>query len=303
MSFANTCGILLLDKPQGLSSSGAVQRVRHAFGRIKAGHTGSLDPLATGVLPLCLGEATKVAGYLLDGDKEYEFTARFGARTATGDLEGDVVETAPVPDELAERLRELLPRFTGELQQVPPMYSALKRDGQPLYRLARQGIEVVREPRRIRILDLQMRDCGNGQATFVVRCSKGTYVRTLAEDLARALGTCAHLVHLRRTAVAPFEGLAMHSLADVLADPGAIPLLAPDAALPHLVALTLDAASAARLRLGQSVGLQPQAPELAQPGLARVYGPGAIFQGIGEILPGAVLKPVRLFNNLAADST
>ena len=206
MSFANTCGILLLDKPQGLSSSGAVQRVRHAFGRIKAGHTGSLDPLATGVLPLCLGEATKVAGYLLDGDKEYEFTARFGARTATGDLEGDVVETAPVPDELAERLRELLPRFTGELQQVPPMYSALKRDGQPLYRLARQGIEVDREPRRIRILDLQMRDCGNGQATFVVRCSKGTYVRTLAEDLARALGTCAHLAHLRRTAVAPFRG-------------------------------------------------------------------------------------------------
>jgi tRNA pseudouridine55 synthase len=303
MSFANTCGILLLDKPQGLSSSSAVQRVRHAFGRIKAGHTGSLDPLATGVLPLCLGEATKVAGYLLDGDKEYEFTARFGARTATGDLEGEVVETAPVPEDLAGRIQQVLPRFTGPLQQVPPMYSALKRDGQPLYRLARQGIEVTREPRQIRILALQMQDCGEGQATFVVRCSKGTYVRTLAEDLARELGTCAHLVHLRRTAVAPFEGLAMHSLADVLASPAAIPLLAPDAALPHLTPVTLDGSSAARLRLGQSVALLPAGPVAAEPGLARVYGPEGIFLGIGEILPGAVLKPVRLFNNLAADST
>lgn len=303
MSFANTCGILLLDKPQGLSSNSAMQRVRHAFGRIKAGHTGSLDPLATGVLPICLGEATKVAGHLLDGDKEYEFTARFGARTATGDLEGEVVETLPVPGDLAERLRRLLPEFTGPLQQVPPMYSALKRDGQPLYKLARQGVEVEREPRDIRILDLQMLECGAAEARFRVRCSKGTYVRTLAEDLARAAGTCAHLGYLRRTAVAPFEGQPVHSLEDIQANPGAIPLLPPDAALPHLPAVALDGVATDRLRMGQTVSLAAGNPGLSQPGLARVYGPGGTFLGIGEILPGAALKPVRLFNNLGVDST
>jgi tRNA pseudouridine55 synthase len=303
VSFANTCGILLLDKPQGLSSNSAMQRVRHAFGRIKAGHTGSLDPLATGVLPICLGEATKVAGYLLEGDKEYEFTARFGERTATGDLEGEVVETVAIPVDLADRLREVLPRFTGTLQQVPPMYSALKRDGQPLYRLARQGIEVAREPREIRILALQMLGCEASQATFRVRCSKGTYVRTLAEDLARAAGTCAHLGYLRRTAVAPFEGFRLYSLEEIQANPQGIALLAPDAALPHLPAVTLDEASAARLRMGQSVGLPAAEPGQLPAGLARTYGPGSAFLGIGEILPGAVLKPVRLFNNLAPDST
>ncbi|MBK7116355.1 MAG: tRNA pseudouridine(55) synthase TruB [Proteobacteria bacterium] len=303
VSFANTCGIVLLDKPQGLSSSAAVQRVRHAFGRIKAGHTGSLDPLATGVLPICLGEATKVAGYLLDGDKEYEFTAQFGARTATGDLEGEVVETAEVPADLADRLREALPRFTGPQQQVPPMYSALKQGGQPLYRLARQGIEVAREPRDIRILALQMLECAGTQARIRVRCSKGTYVRTLAEDLARAVGTCAHLGYLRRTAVAPFEGLPMHSLEAVLADPGSIALLPPDAALPHLPAVALEEAAASRLRMGQAVSLPEGLPAPAATGLCRVYGPGGAFLGIGEILPGAGLKPVRLFNNLAPDLT
>jgi tRNA pseudouridine55 synthase len=303
VSFASTCGILLLDKPQGLSSNSAVQRVRHALGRIKGGHTGSLDPLATGVLPICLGEATKVAGYLLDGDKEYEFTARFGARTAAGDLEGEVVETAAVPADLSTQLEQKLPEFTGTLRQVPPMYSALKRDGQPLYKLARQGIEVPREPREIRILALQMLECGEQEARLRVRCSKGTYVRTLAEDLARAVGTCAHLGYLRRTAVAPFEGQPIHRLEEIQANPAGIPILPPDAALPHLPGVTLDEASTARLRMGQSLALSSVDMASAQPGLARVYGPGAGFLGIGEILPGAVLKPVRLFNNLAADST
>lgn len=303
MSFDNTCGILLLDKPQGLSSNAAMQRVRHAFGRIKAGHTGSLDPLATGVLPICLGEATKVAGYLLDGDKEYEFVARFGTRTATGDLEGEVVETAPVPEDLADRLRATLPAFLGPQQQVPPMYSALKREGQPLYKLARQGIEVERAAREIRILSLQLLDCAAGEARLRVRCSKGTYVRTLAEDLARAVGTCAHLGYLRRTAVAPFEGLAMHRLEDIQANPAAIPLLPPDAALPHLPPVSLEEGMASRLRMGQSVPLPAAGTHSLPPGLARAYGPGGAFLGIGEILPGAVLKPVRLFNNLGADPT
>lgn len=287
-----------------------MQRVRHAFGRIKAGHTGSLDPLATGVLPICLGEATKVAGHLLEGDKEYEFSARFGSRTSTGDLEGEVVETAPVPPDLATRLSAVLPAFRGPQQQVPPMYSALKRDGQPLYKLARQGVEVERAPRRIQIHALDMLDCGPEEARFRVRCSKGTYVRTLAEDLARAAGSCAHLTQLRRTAVFPFEGLPVHRLEQILADPARIPLLPPDAALPHLPAVALDETAAVRLAMGQSVAL-PAAPPAnprggatgPAPGLARVYAPGGRFLGIGEILPGAGLKPVRLFNNLAADST
>lgn len=303
MSFDNLCGILLLDKPQGLSSNSAVQRVRHAFGRIKAGHTGSLDPLATGVLPICLGEATKVAGYLLDGDKEYEFTARFGARTATGDLEGEWVETAPVPEDLAARLQAALPRFLGVQHQVPPMYSALKQGGQPLYKLARQGIEVERAAREIRIHALQMLDSGSAEARFRVRCSKGTYVRTLAEDIARAVGTCAHLGFLRRTAVAPFEGQPMFRLEDIQADPAAVPLLSPDAALPQLPRIQLPEGLTTRLRMGQTVPLPVADAQPRQPGLARVHGPDGTFLGIGEILPGPVLKPVRLFNNLGVDST
>jgi tRNA pseudouridine55 synthase len=303
VSLANTCGILLLDKPLGLSSNSAMQRVRHAFGRIKAGHTGSLDPLATGVLPICLGEATKVAGYLLDGDKEYEFTMRCGARTATGDLEGEVVEQMPVPTDLAARLRSVLPGFTGPIRQVPPMYSALKRDGEPLYRLARQGIEVERAAREITIHRFELLSVSDAEVSFRVRCSKGTYVRTLAEDVARAAGTCAHLTVLRRTAVTPFEEQPMHTLDCVLAAPRQIPLLQADAALPHLTAVHLLPEAAARLRLGQKV---PCAAAGSQ-GLARAYGPAGEFLGITEILgssgQGAVLKPVRLFNHLAPDST
>ncbi len=303
LSHPDTCGILLLDKPQGLTSQSAVQRVRHAFGRIKAGHTGSLDPLATGVLPVCLGEATKVAGYLLDGDKEYEFTARFGERTSTGDLEGPVVETAAVPEELARQIESKLADFTGPLQQIPPMYSALKRDGQPLYRLARQGIEVERPPRSIPIHQLQLLHVVGRDAAFRVRCSKGTYVRTLAEDIARSMGSCAHLIALRRTAVAPFEGQPIHTLDSVLAGAQGIPLLAADTALPQLPSMRLSAEAAARLRMGQKV---PAAGEGGQ-GLARAYGPTGEFLGIAEILghspQGPVLKPVRLFNNLGPDPT
>jgi tRNA pseudouridine55 synthase len=299
VSFASTCGILLLDKPLGLSSNSAMQRVRHAFGRIKAGHTGSLDPLATGVLPICLGEATKVAGYLLDGDTEYEFTMHCGTRTATGDLEGEVVEQAPVPPDLAARLRSVLPAFTGSIRQVPPMYSALKRNGEPLYRLARQGIEVERASREITIHRLELLEVSDAKASFRVRCSKGTYVRTLAEDVAAAAGTCAHLVVLRRTAVAPFEGQPVHPLESVLAAPARIPLLQADAALPHLPSVRLPLEAAARLRMGQKVAGGGEARQ----GLARAYGPGGEFLGITEIQPdsrqGAVLKPVRLFNNLA----
>jgi tRNA pseudouridine55 synthase len=295
-----TCGILLLDKPQGLSSSAAVQRVRRALNRIKAGHTGSLDPLATGMLPICLGEATKVAGYLLEGDKHYAFTARFGARTTTGDLEGPVAEVAPVPEDLQSAIRHVLLQFTGPIQQIPPMYSALKRDGQPLYKLARQGIEVDRPARDIRIHRLTLLDVQGADARFEVICSKGTYIRTLAEDIARALGSCAHLSVLRRTAVQPFEERSTITLDAFESDPGAASLLAPDAALLHLPEIRLEPGLARRLGLGQVVLLPGGAPGT---GLARVYQQEGAFLGIGELLAGETLKPVRLFNDLGPSAT
>jgi tRNA pseudouridine55 synthase len=296
-------GILLLDKPLGMSSSAAVQRIRRAFGRIKAGHTGSLDPLATGMLPVCLGEATKVAGYLLEGDKQYAFTACFGARRSTGDLEGEVVEEAAVPEDLAAALTAALPAFTGMISQIPPMYSALKRDGQPLYKLARQGLEVERSAREVVIHSLELVTVAGGEASLRVRCSKGTYIRTLAEDLARAVGSCAHLTALRRTSAGPFSGTAMVTLEAVEAAPGGVALLAPDIALAHLPEVSLNGESARRLRLGQTV----HCPEGCQePGLARVYATG-VFAGIGQIGTSETgvrtLKPVRLFNDLGADLT
>jgi tRNA pseudouridine55 synthase len=293
-----TNGILLLDKPLGMSSNSAVQRVRRAFGRQqKAGHTGSLDPLATGMLPICLGEATKVAGYLLEGDKEYEFTARFGERTATGDTEGEVIERCEVPADLRGALAVAIPRYLGTIAQVPPMYSALKRDGQPLYKLARQGIEVEREARPVTIHELVLLDVQGRDARLRVRCSKGTYVRTLAEDLAQSMESCAHLIALRRSAVEPFPPGQLVSLEQVEDDTGSVPLLVPDAALPQLPAVVLDKAGAGRLRQGQTVA-PPQGPEHGA-GLVRLYGPGMRFLGIGSVEPGGqALKPIRLFNDL-----
>lgn len=301
----NIHGILLLDKPLGLSSNAAVQRVRHAFGRVKAGHTGSLDPLASGMLPICLGEATKVAGYLLDGDKEYEFTMRLGERTATGDREGEIVERGPVPANLQGEVTALLPTFHGPISQVPPMYSALKRDGQPLYRLARQGIEVEREARSITIHALELLAVDGADACLRVRCSKGTYVRTLAEDLARALGSCAHLTALRRTAVAPFPSGALVTLEALQAAPAAVPLLPPDAALPQLPELHLEDSAARRLRLGQAVESGETAIPDGTP--VRLYAPGRLFLGVGRRGVSSegvgLVFPVRLFNDLAPNLT
>jgi tRNA pseudouridine55 synthase len=304
-----THGILLLDKPLGLSSNSAVQRVRRAFGRIKAGHTGSLDPLASGMLPICLGEATKVAGYLLEGDKEYEFTMHMGSRTATGDLEGEVVETCEVPRDLMSQLRTAIAAFHGEIRQVPPMYSALKRDGQPLYRLARQGIEVQREARVITIHALELLGVAGDEATLRVRCSKGTYVRVLAEDLARAIGSCAYLSALRRTAVAPFPAGSLVSLDAVETNPGAIKLLPPDAALPQLAEVLVDEAAAERLRMGQEVPCERRPAPAPGPmsDLVRVYAPAQRFLGIGRFCACAGsasrVQPVRLFNDLGAFPT
>jgi len=186
-------GILLLDKPVGLSSNQALQQVRRLYRAAKAGHTGSLDPLASGVLPLCFGQATKVAGLLLDSDKTYRASLALGSRTTTGDREGAVVETRPVPPLEEEAVRAVLEGFVGERQQIPPMYSALKRDGEALYALARRGVEVERIPRRIRILGVALESLEDGRLEFEVTCSTGTYVRTLGEEVAEALGTCGYL--------------------------------------------------------------------------------------------------------------
>ncbi len=290
-------GILLLDKPRGLSSNAAVQRVRRAFGREKAGHTGSLDPLATGMLPICLGEATKVAGYLLEGDKEYTFTARFGERTSTGDTEGEVVERCEVPADLADALQAAIPRYLGTIAQVPPMYSALKRDGQPLYKLARMGIEVEREARPVTIRELQLLSVSGQEAQMRVLCTKGTYVRTLAEDLAQSMGSCAHLTALRRSAVAPFPPGHLVAMEEVETAAAAVPLLAADAALPQLPAVHLDRDRAVRIRQGQSVAADASGAA-PQDGLVRLYGASGAFLGIGAIEDsGHRVKPVRLFND------
>src|SRR5215469_7792546 len=210
-------GILLLDKPHGLSSNAALQRVRALYGREKAGHVGSLDPLATGMLPLCLGEATKIAGDLLAGRKCYRFSIGLGAATTTGDVEGEVVASAPVPPLAPAAVESVLARFRGPQQQVPPMYSAIKQSGQPLYRLARRGVSVPRAARAIEVFELVLREGEPGVLELETLCSKGTYVRVLAADIAASLGTCGHVTALRRLYVEPFASQPMHTLESLAA--------------------------------------------------------------------------------------
>jgi tRNA pseudouridine55 synthase len=205
-------GILLLDKPQGLTSNGALQRVRKAYGAESAGHVGTLDPMATGMLPICLDEATKVIAEIESGAKAYEFTVQLGTRTDTGDAEGQVAETQAVPPLDDAAVERVLARFRGVQQQVPPMYSALKREGQPLYALARKGIEVERAARTIDIRRLVFVGRGPDSLRLTCECAKGTYIRVLGEDIARALGTCGHLTQLRRPWVEPFRDMPMFSL-------------------------------------------------------------------------------------------
>ena len=212
-------GIVLLDKPLGLSSNHALQRVKRLFAARKAGHSGSLDPLATGMLPICFGKATKLSAQLLDARKCYRFTIQLGARTATGDTEGEVVEQCPVPALDAAGIRTVLAGFTGPQMQIPPMYSALKHQGQRLYSLARQGIEIEREPRPVHLYILELEEWSADRLTLQAVCSKGTYIRVLAEDIARALGSCGHVSMLRRLWVEPFKEENMVSLETLEAAP------------------------------------------------------------------------------------
>lgn len=286
-------GVLLLDKPLGLSSNAALQRVRSLFDRAKAGHVGSLDPLATGMLPVCLGEATKIAGDILAGRKRYRFTIALGSATSTGDTEGEVTQRAAVPPLGHAQVLAVLERFRGLQSQVPPMYSALKRDGQPLYRLARAGLSVPREPRRIELFELSLEGLGSGCVELQTLCSKGTYIRVLAEDIAAALGSCGHVAALRRVAVEPFEHEPMQtleSLAQLRAAGAPMPLLPLDFALQHLPAAHLSADDSERCRRGQRVAATVSGARV------RIYDAQGRFMGLGEADADGGLQPRRLFN-------
>ncbi|AKO53709.1 pseudouridine synthase [Marinobacter psychrophilus] len=291
-------GILVIDKPQGLTSNGILQQVKRLYGAAKAGHTGALDPLATGVLPLCFGEATKFSQTMLDSDKAYIATARLGERTETGDSEGSVVENRPVPEGLtADVLEPLLDRFRGDIQQVPSMYSALKHKGRPLYEYARQGIEIERPARPVTIYSLELLAIRDNEMDIAVKCTKGTYIRSLVEDIGEAIGCGAHVVALRRTLAAGF------TLADAHDVPGMEAmrereesldglLVAPDAALSMFPEHRLSGPVLVSILNGQAVRIEAQLEQ----GYVRVYG-NQDFVGLAEAFPdseGTQLVPKRL---------
>jgi tRNA pseudouridine55 synthase len=284
-------GVLLLDKPGGMTSNDALQKARRLFSAEKGGHTGTLDPMATGLLPLCFGEATKFSADLLNADKTYEAELRLGITTRTGDAEGEVLEERPLAvDEAA--FAAVLPDFTGEQQQVPPMYSALKRDGRPLYELARQGIEVERAARTITIHALDLLSFETPVARIRVRCSKGTYIRTLAEDIGKALGCGAHLTALRRTGVADLLLPRTLTLAEIEACPEGerdALLLPVDALLQGLPVVALDEAGRARFANGNPV----PCPQAALAGPCRVYHAETLL-GLGRADADGTLHPQRL---------
>jgi tRNA pseudouridine55 synthase len=289
-------GVLLLDKPVGWTSNAALQAVKRLYRANKAGHTGSLDPLASGLLPLCLGGATKLAGLLLNADKTYRFTCRLGETTTTGDADGEIVLTRPVSGVDRARVEDALQDFRGVIQQVPPMYSALKRGGQPLYKLARQGLEVEREPREVTVHELRLLRLDDAELECELRCSKGTYVRALAADLGEALGCGAHVVALRRTAVEPYEAARMVTLETLreraTEDCAALDvlLLPPDSAVAQWPAVRVSGDVAFYLRQGQPV-LVPRAPTQ---GWVRLYQDDERFMGLGEILDDGRVAPRRL---------
>lgn len=292
-------GVLLLDKPVGVSSNTALQQARRLFAAQKAGHTGVLDPLATGLLPLCFGEATKFAQYLLDADKAYIATLQLGTATTTGDAEGEVIAQGRSDIGLAE-FQAACAALTGSLRQVPPMFSALKHEGRPLYEYARRGITLERKARSITVYQINLLEFAPPRAVLAVRCSKGTYIRTLAEDLARQLGSYAHLTALRRTATAGFSIDEGHTLALLAAldEAGRDALLLPcDALVRHLPALTADAATVADLQCGRRARLAG-GPPAGQP--LRIYGADGWFVGLAAYRPEGYLQAVRLMNTAVA---
>jgi tRNA pseudouridine55 synthase len=278
-------GVLVIDKPKGPTSFDVVRQVRSLLKVKKVGHTGTLDPMATGVLPLCLGEATKVAGFITEGDKAYDAVVRLGAETDTQDAEGQVVAEAPVPPLTAPLLEEVLARFRGTFEQVPPMYSAVKVGGKRLYELARAGEEVERASRQVTVYELVLRDFNATRLHLSVRCSKGFFVRTLAYDIGRALGCGAHLEALRRTTSGPFtlaQALPLADLASLTKEPEALSkrLLPVSEALVDLPAVRVSVADAARV----SHGVPVEAP--SHPGRVRVVDPSGRLLAVAEVLRG-----------------
>jgi len=288
-------GVLLLDKPAGYSSNQALQKVRRLLQARKAGHSGSLDPFATGMLPICLGEATKTAAFMLNARKTYRAVAQLGQSTTTGDLEGEIAGEQPVPDLARDSIEAVMRKFVGAIAQVPPMYSALKHQGQPLYRLARKGITVEREARRVMIYRLELTGWDPPCLTFEVHCSKGTYVRTLAEDLCAGLGSCGHLVALRRLCVEPFrekDMITMEALGKTVAEDQYHEVLLPlDAGLSAWPRIDLDDGSAKRFSHGNPV------PVDGVPARVRVFDQGGDILGLAEVQADGMLRAMRVFVN------
>lgn len=295
-------GVFLLDKPVGLSSNAALQKVKRLFQARKAGHTGSLDPLASGLLPICLGAATKVSGILLNADKSYRFVCHLGITTSTGDAEGDVIQTKPFQQIERPTLEKALERFTGDIFQTPPMHSALKHQGTRLYKLARTGVTVERQPRKVHIQDLRLINMDGAFVECQVTCSKGTYVRTLAEDIGKALGCGAHIQSLRRIGVEPYDASQMVTLEHVqqCAEQGAAALTAfllpIDTAIASWPIVQVPMPVVNRLLNGQVVHV----PEMPAKGWVRLYGGCENrFLGVGEVLEDSQVAPRRLIKKPA----
>lgn len=289
-------GVLLLDKPFDISSNHALQKVKRLFDARKAGHTGSLDPLATGMLPICLGEATKISAFLLGADKTYQFKCQLGQKTTTADAEGDVIQTLPFEHIKQQDIEKVLPKFMGDIEQIPPMYSALKKDGERLYNLARQGIVVDRPPRPVTIYNMQILGFEAGEIEFEVTCSKGTYIRTLAEDIAEALNCCAFVSQLRRLTVGPYQGEMvtldqLEQLATQGFDAMDNSLLDIDSGIIGWPKIELDADSTYYIKLGQPI----QVPKAPTAGKVRIYGENQ-FIGVGEIDDQGRVAPKRMMN-------
>ncbi len=305
----NVSGVLLLDKPQGCSSNHILQKVKRLFGAAKAGHTGSLDPLATGMLPICFGEATKISAFLLDSDKRYHLTCQLGVTTTTGDAEGEVIEAMDASSITEQDIKTVLAEFIGEIEQIPPMYSALKHNGERLYKLARQGIEVERKARKITIYDIEyvslvkdglLKD--GQQRVFLeleVSCSKGTYVRTLVEDIAKKLHSGAHITALRRLSVGPYSGemktieqlMALAEQGNDVLDACLQPI---DSGVAHWPDVHLGADAAFYVKQGQAV-MVPHAPTK---GWVRIYDQDH-FLGLGEIQDDGMVAPRRMIKQCA----
>lgn len=294
----NVSGILVLDKPGGMTSNAALQIVKRMFNACKAGHTGSLDPLATGVLPLCFGEATKFSQFLLDADKRYLATVKLGVITDSSDADGKVLETRPVPEISDEQLEEVISHYRGEITQVPSMFSALKVDGQPLYKLARQGIEVERKERGVSIFKLEVLERRGDEMIIEVHCSKGTYVRTLVEDIGLELGCGGHVSGLRRLAAGPFnekESVTIDELEAVNGDLTKLDerLLPISEAVKEWPLVELTDVTASYLRQGQPV----QVSNAPTDGWVRIFSESDDedeFIGVGEILGDGRVAPRRL---------